>query len=169
MGTARGALGKPYQSQTELNIKEVVLDLLYLLLAMLFIPALNLSGMISSRMDHRLVEIGVRKAYGASNASILRQVLSENLVLTVAGGLVGLLLAYLIILTCSHWILGLFDSLGLYAFAESSPRITADMLLNPWVFGSAFGACLLLNFISAFIPTVWALRHSIIESLHSKL
>lgn len=158
-----------YQSQTELNIKEVVLDLLYLLLAMLFIPALNLSGMISSRMDHRLVEIGVRKAYGASNASILRQVLSENLVLTVAGGLVGLLLAYLIILTCSRWILGLFDSLGLYAFAESSPRITADMLLNPWVFGSAFGACLLLNFISAFIPTVWALRHSIIESLHSKL
>ena len=115
------------------------------------------------------MEIGVRKAYGASNLAIIKQVLGENLALTVAGGIVGLLIAYLIIATCSQWILGLFDDIGLYSFAGSNPRITAEMLLNPWVIGSAFGVCLLLNVISALIPTVWALRHSIIESLHSKL
>ncbi|MBP3552026.1 MAG: ABC transporter permease [Bacteroidaceae bacterium] len=158
-----------YQGQAETNTKEIVLDLLYLLLAIIFIPALNLSGMISSRMEQRQVEIGVRKAYGASNLAIIKQVLGENLALTVAGGIVGLLIAYLIIATCSQWILGLFDDIGLYSFAGSNPRITAEMLLNPWVIGSAFGVCLLLNVISALIPTVWALRHSIIESLHSKL
>lgn len=158
-----------YQHDEEVSVKEVVLELLYLLLALLFIPALNLSGMISSRMDQRQVEIGVRKAYGASNWSILRQVLGENLALTVAGGIVGLLIAYLIIATCSQWILSLFDNRDLYSFAEISPRITPEMLFSPWIIGCAFGACLLLNIISALIPTVWALRHSIIESLHSKL
>lgn len=158
-----------YQHDKEVSVKEVVLNLLYLLLALLFIPALNLSGMISSRMDQRQVEIGVRKAYGASNWSILRQVLGENLALTVAGGIVGLLIAYLIIATCSQWILPLFDDTDLYSFAEISPRITPEMLFSPWIIGCAFGACLLLNIISALIPTVWALRHSIIESLHSKL
>lgn len=34
---------------------------LYMLLALLFIPAMNLSGMMSSRMDERLSELGVRK------------------------------------------------------------------------------------------------------------
>ncbi len=157
-----------YQHDEEVSVKEVVLELLYLLLALLFIPALNLSGMISSRMDQRQVEIGVRKAYGASNWSILRQVLGENLALTVAGGIVGLLIAYLIIATCSQWILSLFDNRDLYSFAEISPHITPEMLFSPWIIGCAFGACLLLNVISALIPTVWALRHSIIESLHSK-
>ena len=104
-------------------------------------------------------------AYAAAKA---RQVLGENLALTVAGGIVGLLIAYLIIATCSQWILPLFDDMDLYSFAEISPRITPEMLFSPWIIGCAFGACLLLNVISALIPTVWALRHSIIESLHSK-
>ena len=47
---------------------------LYMLLALLFIPAMNLSGMMSSRMDERLSELGVRKTYGATNGSLIRQV-----------------------------------------------------------------------------------------------
>ena len=64
---------------------------LYMLLALLFIPAMNLSGMMSSRMDERLSELGVRKTYGATNGSLIRQVLWENLLLTCIGGLLGLL------------------------------------------------------------------------------
>ena len=58
---------------------------IYIILAFLFIPALNLSGMISSRMNSRLAELGVRKAYGATNAQILWQLLWENLFLTFLG------------------------------------------------------------------------------------
>jgi putative ABC transport system permease protein len=47
-------------------------------------------------------------------------------------------------------------------------EITLEMLFNPVVFGTALTFCILLNFISALIPTVWALRHSIINSIHSK-
>ena len=33
---------------------------------LLLVPALNLSGMISSRMERRLPEMGIRKAFGAT-------------------------------------------------------------------------------------------------------
>ena len=73
---------------------ELLKGLIYILLALLFIPAMNLSGMISSRMDHRLCELGVRRAYGATNKILLGQVLWENLLLTCLGGLIGILLSY---------------------------------------------------------------------------
>ena len=63
-----------------------------IVLAFLFIPAMNLSGMMSSRMDERLSELGVRKTYGATNMRLIGQVLWENLLLTCIGGLLGLLI-----------------------------------------------------------------------------
>ncbi|RGN31012.1 ABC transporter permease [Bacteroides oleiciplenus] len=138
---------------------------LYMLLALLFIPAMNLSGMMSSRMDERLSELGVRKTYGATNGSLIGQVLWENLLLTCIGGLLGLLISYLIVLTASDWILTLFDS---YTDVEKTPFLSFEMLFNPMVFCTAFGLCVLLNLISALIPAVWALRRNIIQSLNSK-
>jgi len=138
---------------------------LYMLLALLFIPAMNLSGMMSSRMDERLSELGVRKTYGATNGSLIGQVLWENLLLTCIGGLLGLLISYLIVLTASDWILTLFDS---YTDVEKTPFLSFEMLFNPMVFCTAFGLCVLLNLISALIPAVWALRRTIIQSLNSK-
>lgn len=138
----------------------------YVLLALLFIPALNLSGMISNRMDSRMSELGVRRAYGANNREIIHQVLWENLLLTVTGGLLGLLLSYVIVMTTSDWILHLFQ--GFVVNSGNKVDITFEMLFNPMVFLSAFIFCVLLNLISALLPTVWALRRSIINSIHSK-
>ena len=139
---------------------------IFILIALIFIPALNLSGMISNRMDSRMSELGVRRAYGASSREIIRQVLWENLLLTATGSLLGLALSYLIILTTSDWILHLFD--GVVTGSGSEINVTFEMLFNPIVFGSALLFCVLLNLISALIPTVWALKHSIINSIHSK-
>lgn len=141
-------------------------DYFYIFLAFLIIPALNLSGMISNRMDSRMEEIGVRKAYGATNNQIVGQVLWENMLLTFMGGLVGLLLSYLIIVTSSNWILTLFDSFIMNPGREMA--ITFEMLFNPIVFGSALLFCVLLNLISALVPTIWALRRNIISCIHSK-
>lgn len=141
-------------------------DYFYIFLAFLIIPALNLSGMISNRMDSRMEEIGVRKAYGATNNQIVGQVLWENMLLTGLGGLVGLLLSYLIVVTSSNWILTLFDSFIMNPGREMT--ITLEMLFNPVVFGSALLFCVLLNLISALIPTIWALRRNIISCIYSK-
>ena len=150
------------------NMKELVKGFLYILLALLFIPALNLSGMISSRMNRRVAEFGVRKSYGASNALIIGQVLGENLLLTCVGGVLGILFSYIIVWMSNEWIMYIFGGIE-----NSNPNIapatfTFEMLFNPTIFLLVFGLCVLLNLISALVPTVWALRKPIVECLYSK-
>ena len=145
---------------------ELAKGFLYILLALLFIPALNLSGMISSRMDSRIAELGIRKAYGATRRRLLEQVLCENLLLTLLGGLAGLLFSYLIVLTASDWILTLFDK-NIYDTSLST-SLTPEMLFNPAVFGCALAVCVVLNVVSALVPALGAMRHPIMESLNTK-
>ena len=148
------------------DIASIVRGILYMLLALLFIPAMNLCGMISSRMNERMSELGVRKAYGATNASLISQVLTENLLLTSVGGLVGLALAYLIAMTGGDWIYHLFDN---FVWGDAMPAsYTVEMLFNPTLFLTVFGLCVFLNLISALVPTILTLRHSIIYSIQSK-
>ena len=145
---------------------ELAKDFLYILLALLFIPALNLSGMISSRMDSRIAELGIRKAYGATRRRLLEQILCENLLLTLLGGVVGLLFSYVIVWTASDWILTLFDK-NIYD-ASIPTSFTPEMLFSPAVFGCTFGVCLLLNVVSALVPALSAMRHPIMDSLNTK-
>ena len=150
----------------EPDTAELAKDFLYILLALLFIPALNLGGMISSRMDSCIAELGIRKAYGATRRRLLEQVLCENLLLTLLGGLAGLLFSYLIVWTASDWILTLFDEYVLDAAIPTS--LTPEMLFSPAVFGCTLCVCLLLNVVSALVPALRALRHPIMDSLNSK-
>lgn len=151
----------------EPDIAKAIRGILYMLLALLFIPAMNLCGMISSRMDERLSEMGLRKAYGATNKSLIGQVLTENLLLTFIGGLSGLALAYLITLMGGEVILNLMDE-DVTLFNSLSTQINMEMLINLPLFLTVFGICLLLNLISALVPTLLALRHPIIYSIQTK-
>lgn len=140
--------------------------LLYIVLALLFIPAVNLSGMIASQMDRRTSELGIRKAYGATHRTLLMQVLWENLLLTFLGAVAGLAFCYAIVLTSGSWILTLFDTA--MDITLPAPFLTMEMLFNPWVFLSAFVLCLVLNVVSALVPAWWGLRHTIVEELYTK-
>lgn len=151
----------------EPDIAKAVRGILYMLLALLFIPAMNLCGMISSRMDERLSEMGLRKAYGATNRSLISQILTENLLLTIIGGLLGLALAYIITIAGGETILNLMDE-NVTLFKTISTKINLEMLINLPLFLTVFGVCVLLNLISALVPTLLALRHPIIHSIQTK-
>jgi len=90
-----------------------VLALLFMLL-----PALNLVNLNVTRIMERSSEIGVRKAFGASGATLVGQFLVENLVLAGLGGLLGLGLAAgaLRLLNDSHFIAYSQFSLNWQAF-----------------------------------------------------
>ena len=148
------------------SVWKLLKNYLFILLALLFIPALNLSGMISNRMDGRMAELGIRRAYGAGNGEIIRQVLWENLLLTIMGGLLGLLLSYIVVWTSSDWVMHLFDNS--VASMGKEVKVTFEMLFNPVVFIASLAFCVVLNLLSALVPTVWALRRTIINSIHSK-
>ena len=63
----------------------------------MLLPTVNLVNLNVSRILERASEIGVRKAFGASSRTLVGQFLVENLVLTLVGGLVGFLLALLVV------------------------------------------------------------------------
>lgn len=158
----RMALGTDRRSR---DAGENLMYLMLTLLTLLIVPAVNLSGIISGRMDTRLAEMGVRKAFGASRRRLLSQILAENLVLTFIGSLVGLLLAWGIVSWGGMWML---DALG---FSKSSNvsisdfMATGEMLFAPMVFLSALLSCLLINTLAAIIPAWLSLRKPIVESM----
>ena len=63
--------------------------------ALLFVllPTLNLVNINVSRIMERASEIGVRKAFGASSRTLVAQFVVENVILTLVGGTIGLLLS----------------------------------------------------------------------------
>lgn len=125
-----------------------------LLLFLLLIPALNLIGVTQSFVQKRQGEIGVRKAFGASFLTLILQILNENLVLTLMGGLLGLALAFPMLYLCKEFMLNAGDVM-----------LNADMLFQPGVFVAALFFCLLLNVLSAGIPAVKIARSTIVKAL----
>lgn len=139
-----------------------------ILFALLIVPALNLAGMISSRMNRQLAELGIRKAFGASKRELLKQIFWENMFLTFLGGVLGLLFSYLVVYWGRNWLPTLFDS-----FPGTMPDgvdivLTPGMLFNPVVIIVMFLFCFVLNVLSAMIPALNALRKSIVYSINEK-
>jgi putative ABC transport system permease protein len=67
--------------------------LFLLMLLFMLLPTLNLVNINLSRILDRASEIGVRKAFGASSRTLVGQFVIENVVLTLIGALIGLVLA----------------------------------------------------------------------------
>jgi putative ABC transport system permease protein len=136
-----------------------------LLFVLLFVPALNLCGIVAGRMERRTAEMGVRKTFGARRSTLLNQVVAENLVLTSIGGIIGLVLSWLAIYNFRTELLGMFfDNTTL----SSAPLVTGEMLFSPLLFVGAFISIILLNLIAAVVPAWWSLRKPIVESMMEK-
>ena len=132
---------------------------------LLLVPALNLSGLVAARMRRRLAEMGVRKAFGATRRTLLKQVISENLVLTLCGGFVGLLITWLLLYVFRSW---LFFAVGNTAFTLPEPTLDGEMLFSPLIFVIGLVVCIVLNLMAAFIPAWLSLRNPIVESMNEK-
>lgn len=124
-----------------------------LLLFLLLVPALNLIGVIQSSVQRRHSEIGVRKAFGATNGRLLNQILSENLLTSLIGGVAGLALSYLFLIACKSFLL------------RGEPILNAEMLLQPVTFGLALLITLFMNILSAVVPAVRITRQSVTTAL----
>lgn len=69
---------KDYPADTSFSSWKVAGRLTLWILVLLVVPSLNLNGLIASRMESRLPEMGVRKSFGASRSALLLQVMWEN-------------------------------------------------------------------------------------------
>ncbi|NDW12421.1 ABC transporter permease [Bacteroides sp. 214] len=141
------------------DVKGTVIRYGVIIFVILLVPGINLSGLTLSRMRKRLAELGVRKAFGANRSTLLWQVINENFILTLIGGVVGLLLSYLSLWVFSGWLMA--SDLGGVATVNAS-------MISPWIFLVALAFCLLLNLMSAGIPAWRVTRVPIVNALNEK-
>lgn len=145
---------------------KLFIQIFSVVLLLLLVPSINLTGMIASRMKKRMEELGIRKAFGAQNRTLLLQILYENLLLTLLGGLIGLLISYGLIFMLKGWLLGNYDWDG--SSLTASIDLSPGMLINPAIFGYTLIFCLVLNLMSALVPAWHALRRPIVDALNDK-
>ncbi|WP_018357660.1 ABC transporter permease [Porphyromonas levii] len=135
-----------------------------LLIIILLIPAVNMAGIHSSQIEKRMAEVGVRKSYGASSQRIMWQFFSENLMLTLLGGVLAMILSIGMIVILKDSILA--TSINFFATADDF-RIPWSFFFSPQLFLVMLLFCLLVNTLSAIIPVLRAIRTPIVETLKS--
>ena len=133
---------------------------------LLILPAINISSMTRSRLRRRVSEIGVRRAYGATKWNIFSRFISENLILTIAGGIIGLILCVVFVLFFCNLFITFGGMFGTGDIATARP--TFAMLMNFKSFGAALVFCLLLNIMSTGLPAWRASRVNPAEAISGK-
>ncbi len=124
--------------------------LTYILL--LLLPAINLSSVTRSRMRQRVAEIGVRRAFGCRRSQIVWQLLCENFSITLAGGILGLVLSMVFMLFVSNYFINYTGSFVATNFEQIASTPSFNMMFNWEYFGFALLGCFILNLLSAGIP-----------------
>lgn len=151
-------------SNSEPNPEKGKRKLMYTYLILLLVPAINLSSMLNSRLRQRVSEFGIRRAYGCSRLRIITDVLWENMLVTLAGGIVGILLA-MILAFMAPAILAPSD---MFSPSYSEFHLSLGMILNWRMAGFALLACFILNIISASVPAWRASRVTPIDAISAR-
>src|SRR5258706_2432437 len=118
-------------------------------LLFLLLPTLNLVTINTSRIMERSSEIGVRKAFGASSATLVLQFIVENIILTLLGGILAIIFSVVI----------------LKIINSSNLLQNTELTINVTVVVYAFIACLVFGLLSGVYPAWRMSRLQVVNAL----
>jgi predicted permease len=137
------------QEQMVGEIRPAMLALVGAVILVLLVACVNVANLLLARSAAREREVGLRTALGARRGRLVRQMLTESLVLAVAGGIAGLGVATL----CHRGLIALVgDRIAI-------PRLEQAALDLP-VIGFTMGAALVTGLVFGLVPAFVTTRHA---------
>ena len=140
------------QDEVVRTVRPALLLLLAAVAFVLLIACANVSNLLLARAAARQKEMALRLALGAPRARLLRQLLTESLLLALAGGAAGLALAY--------WAMRAFIS-----FSPANVPRTDEIRLDGTALLFTFGTTLLTSVAFGLLPALQASKPDVNTTL----
>jgi putative ABC transport system permease protein len=142
----------PLREHTVANVRPLLRTLFLAVSVVLLIACVNVAGLLLIRAIRRRREYAVRLALGARSSVIVRESIFEGLLLSLAGGLLGLATAAVAIRTTLHLL------------PESMPRVES-VSMNATVAVFALLLALATGALCSLAPAFAALRTNLMDAL----